>query len=121
MKNKKKSNLMTKLLLGVALTSPHRCKIGAKLPNLKNNNFIRKARRSRAAYTSARVCNRVARRRRVQECATEPKLVKRGQARRCRAASLAMLCNTFIVETYTHRRGGKTHDRVSSRASDTRY
>jgi len=56
---------------------------------------------------------------------TELKLVKRGEARRYRAASLAMLCNTFKVEAYTNRqgkarRGGKKHNRVSSRASDTR-
>jgi len=63
----------------------------------------------------------------------ECKRVEIGQARRgvarrgdaaC-AASLGRLCNTFMVELYTHRRddvrrGGKKHDPDSSRASDTR-
>jgi len=60
----------------------------------RGHSHIREARRGDAV-----------RRTRVQESVTESKLVKRGEVRWYRAASLAMLCNTFIVEAYTNRRG----------------
>jgi len=58
------------------------------MTSVKGHSHIREARRCRAEVVSAR----------------ESKFVKRDRARRCHAALLVTLSNTFIVEPYTNKR-----------------
>jgi len=78
----------------ILIINEHALTSGVSLPTVKMHSHIREARRCRVVDASARECKRVI------NCQS-----KRSEARWSRVATLVRLCNTFIVEPYTHKRG----------------